>query len=181
MTSSNDTKSASAPQKDEAPSNLLSDPSHKPEGAPPKISDNTDPDTPNEHQSLAQRIHERVLYIRAVMNYLKRSDSVTEYEKQINRLEIYIESLDEQLVCFQQLRGRRSSPEWRGKCEEGIASTEKFKEIFETGKKMLCLTLRSKTVDSEIHQLLAEKQSTVGKISDLKLRLDRFQWEGSNQ
>ncbi|TGO27888.1 hypothetical protein BPAE_0035g00310 [Botrytis paeoniae] len=94
------------------------------------------------------------------MNYLKQSDSVTEYEKQINRLEIHIESLDEQLVRIQKLRGRISSPELHGKCEEGIASTEKFKYVLETGKKMLCLTLRSKNMDSEIHQLLAEKQAT---------------------
>ncbi|KAF5875393.1 uncharacterized protein Bfra_003847 [Botrytis fragariae] len=87
MSSSNDAKSASAPQKDETPSNLLNDPSHKPKGALPKLNDNTDPGTPDENQSLAQRIH----------------------------------------------------------------------------------------------HLLAEKQSTVGKISHLKLRIDGFELEGGNQ
>ncbi|TGO14043.1 hypothetical protein BTUL_0059g00280 [Botrytis tulipae] len=181
MTSSNDTNSTSVPQKDETPSNLLNGPSHKPECAPPKISDNTDPGTPDKIQSPAQRIHQRVLYVRAVMDYLKQSDSVTDYEKQVNRLEIQIESLDKQLVRIQEIRGRTSSPELRGKCEEAIATTEKFKDVLEMGKKMLCLTLRSKNVDSEIHQLLAEKQSTVGKISHLKLRLDGFELEGGEQ
>ncbi|KAF7887774.1 hypothetical protein EAF00_010068 [Botryotinia globosa] len=175
MTSSNDTESTSTP------SNLVSDPSHKPEGAPPKISDNTDPGTPEKIQSPVQRIQQRVLYVRAVMDYLKQSDSVTNYEKQINHLEIQIESLDEQLVRIQELRERTSSPELCGKCEEVIATTEKFKDVLETGKKMLCLTLRSKNVDSEIHQLLAEKQSTVDKISHLKLRLDGFELEGGEQ
>ncbi|TGO35868.1 hypothetical protein BHYA_0143g00100 [Botrytis hyacinthi] len=136
-------KSTSASQKDEAPSNLLSDPSHKPEGAPPKISDNTDPGNSDEIQSSAQRIHQRVLYVRAVMSYLKQSDSLTDYERQINRLEIQIESLDEQKVRIQKLRERTSSPEWRGKSEEAIVTTEKFKDFLETGKKMLCLILRS--------------------------------------
>lgn len=115
------------------------------------------------------------------MNYLKQSDSVTDCEKQINRLEIQIESLDEQQFRIQKLRERTSSPECRGKCEEAIATTEKFKDVLETGKKMLCLTLRSKNVNSEIHQLLAEKQSIVGKITHLKLRFDGFELEGGDQ
>lgn len=39
---------------------------------------------------------------------------------------------------------------------------------------MLFLTPRSKNLDSEIHQLLTEKQSTVGEMSRLKLILNEF-------
>ncbi|KAF7895658.1 uncharacterized protein EAF01_009620 [Botrytis porri] len=181
MTSPNDTESASTPPKDETPSNLLSNLPHKPESAPPKLNDNTVPNTPDETQSLAQRIHQRVSYVRAIMNYLKQSDSVTEYEKQISHLEIHIESLEEHLIWFQELRRRMSSPGLRSECEERIACIEKFKDVLETGKKILCLTLRSKNLDSEIHRLLTEKKSTVGKIRQLKLKLDGFGLEGGNQ